>query len=123
MLLYSRISPDHNFCKKKEIGKNKNKFITFRERKVCIQKITIAMIYISFKNLLTQNGLAYAFYTNLVEAMIRPEKLRLTYLELRSSRAICKRFREFSTSGVIFAVNSNEYFMKNNIIRTFRGKP
>ena len=66
------------------------------------------MIYISFKNLLTQNGLAYAFYTNLVEAMIRHENLRLTYLELRSSRAIRKRLREFSTSGIIFAVNSNE---------------
>ena len=71
-------------CKDKvpEFGKNhKSKLSIFRGWKIQTQKIAITIIYISFKNLLTKNGLTYTYYINLDESIIRHQKLRLTCRE------------------------------------------
>ena len=59
-------------------------------------------MFLSFKNLVTKNVLAYTCYINLVEAIIRHQKLRLTRRVLRSSCTVCKSYSEFLKPGVIF---------------------
>ena len=73
-----------NFVRTKRLNlvkKSKSKLRIFRGWEVQTQKITITIIYISLKNLLTKNDLAYKYYINLVEAIIRHQKLRPTCRE------------------------------------------
>ena len=63
------------------VKKSRSKLRIFRGWEVQTQKITITIIYISLKNLLTKNDLAYKYYINLVEAIIRHQKLRPTCRE------------------------------------------
>ena len=68
-----------NFVRTKRLNlvkKSRSKLRIFRGWEVQTQKITITIIYISLKNLLTKNDLAYKYYINLVEAIIRHQKLR-----------------------------------------------
>ena len=73
-----------NFARTKRLNlvkKSRSKLRIFRGWEVQTQKITITIIYISLKNLLTKNDLAYKYYINLVEAIIRHQKLRPTCRE------------------------------------------
>ena len=73
-----------NFVRTKRLNlvkKSRSKLRIFRGWEVQTQKITITIIYISLKNLLTKNDLAYKYYINLVEAIIRHQKLRPTCRE------------------------------------------
>ena len=73
-----------NFVRTKRLNlvkKSRSKLRIFRGWEVQTQKITITIIYISLKNLLTKNDLAYKYYINLVEAIIRQQKLRPTCRE------------------------------------------
>ena len=70
-----------NFVRPKRLNlvkRSRSKLRIFRGWEVQTQKITITIIYISLKNLLTKNDLAYKYYINLVEAIIRHQKLRPT---------------------------------------------
>ena len=66
-----------------------------------MQKISITIIYSSFLKFAYKN-LAYTYYINLDEAMIRYKKLRLTCRELRSSCKAYKSCRDLLKSGVFF---------------------
>ena len=68
----------------------------FQGWKVQTQKITTTM-NISSKNLFTKSYLSCAYYINFVEAIIKHQKLRLTYRDSRSSSMACKNYRELLT--------------------------
>ena len=73
-----------------------------------MRKIIIKIIYIILflKNYSQKSDLPYAYYLSLVESIIRRQKLRLSFRELRNSCAIFTSYREFLlTPGFTFAVN------------------
>ena len=84
--------------------------------------MTLTVTYILFENMLTKNDLAYKYYFNLVEAIIRHQKLHLTCRELRSSCTACTSNRQLLTSGVIFAVNTSFMLTSKNVSWKIRHK-
>ena len=71
----------------------------FRGWEVQTQNITMTIIYISFKNLLTKKSdLAYTYYLSSVEAIIKHQNLRLTCAKLRSSCTTGTSYKELLTS-------------------------
>ena len=81
------------------------------------------MIDISCKFYLQKNGVTYTYCINLVEAIIRHQKLLLTSRELSTvAFSYHVKTEGILTSRVVFAVNWHECFMENKItIRTFCG--
>ena len=75
------------------------------------------MIDISCKFYLQKNDLTHTYCINLVEVIIRHQKLLLTCRELPTvAFSYHVNIRELWTSGGVLAVNRYEYFMENKNI-------
>ena len=68
---------------------------------------------ISSKTLFAKNDLVHICYINLIDAIIRHQRLRLTCTELRDSYLACKSYREYLTLLNRTSKNSQTYFDKN----------
>ena len=78
------------------------------------QKIKITMIDISCKFYLQKNDVTYTYCINLVEVIIRHQKLLQTCRELPTvALSYHVKIRELWTSGGVFAVNRYKCFMEN----------
>ena len=98
---------------------NKRQSSTFR------QGVQTVMIDIYGKFYSQNNDATYTYCINLVEAIIRHQKLVLTWRELPTVAFWYNaKIREnyLLTSSIVFAVNKYECFMENkNMIKTFCG--
>ena len=77
------------------------------------------MIDISCKFYLQKNDVTNTHYINLVQVIIRQQKVLLTCRELPTvalSYSVCQNQTELLTSGTVFAINMQERFMDNRSI-------